>query len=174
MNLYKRDSRFFYLKGLTIVVAGLLGWLASALVAPAALAGIFGPDNYEDCVLEKMKGQERHMMRLAREACEKQFPSEKELEYGKHYDDSTLNIEWCDSDFSTLSVCVPKNDTEYRVTRVIMVFSRKDCKDAKYDDYQQRVTFTFSRLWEKSSAEVKDASAYKCMRKDSVYGLNRK
>ncbi len=49
------------------------------VIPTLALGGWFGPGNYEGCVLEKMKGHESRMMSYAREACEKEFPYEKDL-----------------------------------------------------------------------------------------------
>jgi hypothetical protein len=58
-----------------------------------ANADWFGPDNYEECVLEKMKGQPKEMMWTAQTACEKKFSFEKEL-----YDYSDdLEINWVTS-----------------------------------------------------------------------------
>ena len=37
-------------------------------------AGWFGPSNYEECVLEKMKGQLPYMVKTARDACRLKFP----------------------------------------------------------------------------------------------------
>lgn len=41
-----------------------------------AKAGIFGPANYEECMLEKMKGQERSMYSIASSYCREKFPPE--------------------------------------------------------------------------------------------------
>lgn len=40
----------------------------------SAQSGWLGPDNYEECVLEKMKGQDRSMRSTAQKACRKKFP----------------------------------------------------------------------------------------------------
>lgn len=44
------------------------------LVPIVGLAGWFDLDNYEDCVLEKMKGQQKHLLNIARKACRNEFP----------------------------------------------------------------------------------------------------
>ena len=46
-------------------------------VTTSADAGIFGPSNAHECVLEKMKGQDRAMIGTARAACAEQFPEER-------------------------------------------------------------------------------------------------
>ena len=55
-------------------------FLAMALLPMEyAAAGFFGADNYEECMLDKMKGQERHMKSLAKKACEIKFPKEEDI-----------------------------------------------------------------------------------------------
>ena len=151
-------------------------------------AGWFGPDNYDECILEKMKDQPRNMMPYARDACEKKFPYEKPLtphdgsprspEFSRllmlndgenYYLDSDLKITWCDTSSSSISICVSKNETDYRITKAIMVFSTK-CEGAKPEDFREKVTFTFSRWRDKSTADVKDAARFKCMRQIEIYG----
>ena len=64
------------MKSITIA---LLLW--SSCVS-SALAGIFGPSNFEECVLEKMKGQAPNLMYMARAACVKAFhPSRSRLSF---------------------------------------------------------------------------------------------
>lgn len=181
-------------------------------------AGWFGPDNYEDCVLEKMKDQPRNMMSYAQDACEKKFPYEKALvPYDNfsflggnsgNYASSNLEISRCDTSSSSISICISKNETDYRITRAIMAFSTKKCelveledlelKDlklkgiikgkleaiekakleaiekAKLEDFGEEVTFTFSRWRDKSTADVKDADRFKCMRQVQIYGERAK
>jgi hypothetical protein len=49
--------------------------LGLILIPTSSQAAWFGPDNYEECVLEKMKGQNKAMIQTARKACERQFPN---------------------------------------------------------------------------------------------------
>lgn len=42
-------------------------------------AGWFGPNNYEECILKKMKGQDNSLMRIARAACQKEFPEQNKI-----------------------------------------------------------------------------------------------
>lgn len=148
-----------------------------------AQAGWFGPDNYEDCVLEKMKDQPRNMMSLAQEACEKKFPYEKALvPYDNfsflggnpgNYKSSDLELSWCDTSSSSISICVSKNETDYHITKAIMAFSTK-CESAKPEDFREKITFTFSRWRNKSTVDVKDAARFKCMRQVEIYGERAK
>lgn len=66
-----------------IIVTAIL-FLASASVS----AGWFGPDNYDDCVLEKMKGQETKAAIIhARKACRKKFPEKPKFDFGKYLEE---------------------------------------------------------------------------------------
>ena len=146
-------------------------------------AGWFGPDNYDECILEKMKDQPRNMMSYAQHACEKKFPYEKELvPYNGlfpwegnpgNYNGSDLELSWCDTSSSSISICVSKNETDYRVTKAIMAFSTK-CEGAKPEDFREKITFTFSHWRDKSTTDVKDADRFKCMRQVEIYGERAK
>lgn len=50
-----------------LIVAGLM-------ISLPAYAGWFGPSNYEECVLNKMKGQKADIEDTARDACRIKFP----------------------------------------------------------------------------------------------------
>lgn len=80
MIFCKWASWLSYFEGKIPSVTGFLvciGFILSILAPLDARAGWFGPDNYEDCILEKMKDQPRNMMPYAEDACEKKFPYEK-------------------------------------------------------------------------------------------------
>ncbi len=83
-------------------------------------ASLFGPRNYEECVLEKMKGQNSNMRSFAVDACLKSFPKEELI------DDSKIKAVWCDSKPTTQTYCVtiPKN---IKITRAEALFFSDDC-----------------------------------------------
>ncbi len=56
----------------------------------SANAGWFGPGNYHECVLEKMKGQSPYMLETAQSACELEFPCPDK--YHKDEFDAVLRI----------------------------------------------------------------------------------
>ena len=58
-----------------ITVIGMaIGFVS--LFSPAASAGFFGPSNYEECILENMKGINNEVAAFSvRNACEKKFPT---------------------------------------------------------------------------------------------------
>lgn len=43
-------------------------------ISGSANAQFWGPKNYEECVLEKMKGQHQSLLPTARQACRNEFP----------------------------------------------------------------------------------------------------
>ncbi len=79
----------------------LLALLACSLAPSVAGAGLFGYSSYEDCVLDRMKGQHLSMRRIAEEACRKEFPEEARLRYQA---DFTFAI--CDVSRNEISACV--------------------------------------------------------------------
>lgn len=55
-----------------------------------SLAGLFGPDNYEECILEEMKGVTSDVAANAiKRACRKEFPSENAKD-----DENLLPLGW--------------------------------------------------------------------------------
>ena len=78
------------------------------LATGTSYAGVFGASNYEECVLDKMKGQDRSMIYTARAACAKAFPQEELIDKG------LVDGEWCKSNGNEQKYCitkVPKNYT---------------------------------------------------------------
>lgn len=130
-------------------------------------ANFFGPDNYEECVLEKMKGQNKGMIYTARKACEKKFPYEKTLEYYKE----KIEIHWY-SDTSSLNITIKENYGDYKITRYKAKFSEKKCKDIKLaSDYTLEKTFKFKSSLKSSSIALKNASQYQCMSTEKMWGI---
>jgi len=52
-----------------LLVSGLI------CVSSSAVAGWFGPDNFKECLFEKMKGQSAQMLPLAADYCTREFPA---------------------------------------------------------------------------------------------------
>ena len=171
------------MRKVTVLFYGFFLCVINSFIPLDVKAGLLGPDSYEDCVLEKMKDQPKNMMSLAQEACEKKFPYEKALVpyngllawegNSGNYNTSDLELSWCDTGSSSISICVSKNETDYRITKAIMAFSTK-CDGAKPEDFREKVTFTFSRWRDKSTVDVKDATRFKCMRQVEIYGERAK
>ncbi|WP_285390872.1 hypothetical protein [Marinobacter azerbaijanicus] len=135
-----------------------------------AHGGWFGPDNYEECVLEKMKGQTKEMMWTAQTACEKEFPYEKEL-YGYK---ENLEISWATGGLS-IYLMIKENRGDYMVTRYKAKFAKKQCSEvSSTSDYLLTEEFRFPQGAKRAYISTPDAEKYKCMRTEIIWGQYRK
>ena len=94
--------------------------LTTLFCVPVAFAGIFGPSNFEECVLDKMKGQAPNLMYMARAACLKAFPPEPTEVV---IDNERIKYTWCDWQ----SVCLEKIPPNVKITKVEGVFFEDQC-----------------------------------------------
>lgn len=117
-------------------IAGLCFFL---VYSPITVAGLFGPSNFEDCVLEKMKGQDRALYPTARAACLKAFPAEAAI------DRDRLKFTWCKSDYESESVCLEHKPANLTITKVEAVFFEEEC-DANQQS-KPRVRTTAEKPW---------------------------
>ena len=133
--------------------------MLAGFLPTTAHAQWFGPKNLEDCVLNKMKGQQPNMVGIARAACLKQFPQEVLLteEYAK----ST----WCETNADSIGACVTLKDG-YKITRAEAVFSRTGCEtsdsgSALFEATVEGKLPTFGSTYKFS---VSNAGSYNCGR----------
>lgn len=109
---------------------------------PIAFAGIFGPSNFEECVLDKMKGQAPNLMSTARAACIKSFPPEPSEVV---IDPDRIKYTWCKSESKSVAVCIDKVPPNVKLTRVEGIFFEGNC-DAK-EQIKPGVTATSEKPW---------------------------
>jgi hypothetical protein len=102
-----------------------IGLTFIVLHSPITAAGLFGPSNFEECVLENMKGQDRALYATAKAACLKAFPPEVVIARDR------LKFTWCKSEYDSASVCLEQKPANVTITKVEAVFSEDDCDDAK-------------------------------------------
>ncbi len=126
-----------------------------------------GYQSYEDCLLSEMKGQDSSMQGTAETVCERKFPFEKRLS-GLYID---WDFAWEISRDSVLVRVVSNPYKNYKITKVDMKFSTKDCSESKYSDFKQEHTFNFLSDKPAQVGTLK-ALTYKCMKTDSVYGIH--
>ncbi len=154
--------------------------LVAVLAVPSANAGIFGPDNYDECMLDYLKGEEnKTLIRLrdyASSACETKFPYEKDITSMK--DDVTTSW-WKDSDKVFLKIT--DNFSGYHVDRVkarlLPVCNPSDVKDnIRNHNDGLTVNFTFRSKVSQSSVSLGDVSPddFNCMRTEEIYGTKKK
>lgn len=141
----------------------------SILIPCLGFSGWFGANNFEECVLEKMKGQNKSLINFARKACENKFPYEKEIDLDKE----NIKISWS-NEGGYLSITVKKRSDNYILTRIDAIFSKKDWTEINgRSDYNLSKTFTFSPDPNIAGAivEVHDPESYKTMAVEKSWGI---
>jgi hypothetical protein len=119
----------------------VIGIALGILYAQVTFAGLFGPSNFEECVLEKMKGQAPSLMYMARAACKKAFPG-KPVE--TVIENDRIKYEWCKSEYESEAVCIEKKPENVEITKVEALFFEDAC-DAK--QAKSGITVTAEKPW---------------------------
>jgi hypothetical protein len=121
-----------------------------------AHAGWFGPSNYDECLIDKMKGQTIYMLGVAQGACLKLFPPPpKAPEPSKAPELVLLNkdfIKWetrPNSDSTGTFMTIIDKPSGYTITAVVGSFiSRSPCVYNTYDNiHQQNQQTEEDRKW---------------------------
>lgn len=133
--------------------------LLFTLVAEPASAQLFGPKNYEECMLEKMKGQAANMAGIARAACLRTFPQEVELS------EPEATSTWCEASDNSISACVVLKDG-YKITKAAGSFVRAACGSGEINFFSADENATAAPPMFGSTYKflLKDARSYKCAR----------
>ena len=151
-------------------------FLISILLTSHAQAAFWGPDNYEDCVLEKMRGQDNSLLSMAKKSCEREFPYEK---YLSSYQGNT-EISWGPSQ-NRLYLKIVRNSGEYTVTKYKAAFSPELCSKIKppkgpqllsdvSPEYTFIGTFRFPPGSDTAYLKVDNPEQYKCFRAIEAWG----
>ena len=90
-----------------------------AILPSEGFAGLFGPENYDECMLEKMKGQDIRMYDRAKNACEKLFPPEVMIDVGYRKDEMKFEIK---KEASKIYLFFKKKDEQHEITKVTLRF----------------------------------------------------
>lgn len=121
----------------------------------------FGPKNYEECMLEKMKGQTPNMGGMARAACLKIFPEERVLS------EEEVPATWCETTYDTITACA-KPKSGIKITKAAATFSRSNCEIANLSTNlfsgDQAAEAKLPMFGSTFRYEVKNAQQYKCGR----------
>jgi hypothetical protein len=141
-------------------------FFTSAFFAMNVFGGVFGSSNYDECVLEKMKGQTIQMRQNAENACEIAFPTERVIDtnlFSADRADITFSLEKTTNQLIDVNV---KNESNYKITK-IRVLTKDSCKkDSVYvDDIQVKAPL----LGNTFTAKVKDSRKVQCVEVD-FYG----
>lgn len=97
------------------------------LTSPAS-AGWFSYDNYDDCMLGKMKGQNTSVLSSAVKECKRQFKVEFSL--------YTPAIKWSLNRVPGGSKIILHDEDEYIVTSGDFEFSEQPCAQSKPEDFK--------------------------------------
>lgn len=119
----------------------ITGTAFGVLYAQITFAGFLGPSNFEECVLEKMKGQSPSLIHIAKAACTKAFPK-KPVETVINND--RIKYEWCRSDYESEAVCIRKRPDNLEITKIEALFFEDAC-DAKQT--KSGITVTAEKPW---------------------------
>jgi hypothetical protein len=85
----------------------------------SANAGWFGPSNYEECMLEKMKDQSPYMLKTAQDACRAKFKDDsKEVSL----DQRLIQFNWCMDEQTAKQICIVDKPNNYEITSVELYF----------------------------------------------------
>jgi hypothetical protein len=111
---------------------------ALALLWPlSAQAGWFNYDNYDDCMLGKMKGQDRSMYSTADKECKRQF--------GVEFSVRESSIKWSFGRDGLHTKVTIEDAGEYEITSGVFRFSEKPCAEIKSDqDFSQAYPIKFN------------------------------
>ena len=114
-----------------VLAAIIFAFLSIAFAGSSSQAGWFGPSNYAECLLEKMKGQSLGMIEAAKAACKVEFPPppEKPTEPVEALlDENNVSIKYnfcAGSDRTPLKICITDKPSNYNITKVIGHFSNE-------------------------------------------------
>lgn len=144
-----------------------IGLAIGLFYVQVAFAGIFESSNYEECVLDKMKGQALGLMGMASAACLKAFPREVVI------DQSRVKFTWCKSEYNSAAVCIDQMPTNVKITRVEGFFFEDAC-DAKQES-NAGVAAIAEKPWYGTTYkfELPEANKMRCAN-FTFYGIERK
>jgi hypothetical protein len=128
-----------------------------------AQAGWFGPSNYDECVLERMKGQAPNLISTARSACIQAFPQERVLVEGTDYKKGQLKHTWCDTSQNSITICIDENNTNYKFTKLVIKPVKIPCENVTYGSIEDEIEVKSPMFGNKYVAEVANARNTKCV-----------
>jgi hypothetical protein len=99
-----------------------------SICVSSAHAGWFGYDNYDDCMLGRMKGQDKSLYRNADKACKRQFKIKTPI--------SPSLVKWqTETQGDFLYIDIYNWPDEFEKISGKFIFSKKPCSEAKDTDF---------------------------------------
>jgi hypothetical protein len=113
--------------------------LLAAVVPLKADAGWFSYDNYEDCMLGRMKGQLQTMYGTAMKACQKEF--------GVEFSIGTRGVKWKSYVEPGVGavIVIEEVDPEYQITTGKFKAAKMKCEESKPEDFTETLDLKFDR-----------------------------
>ena len=136
--------------------------LVGALVATPAAAGWFSYDSYEDCILDKMKGQTEGSRWTVSKVCSKALRREENIGV------SDRRWSWS-TDGESVTITPKVKDDTFTLSRGKFTFSSKPCEESKNDDFEGPIEFVFHND-EASMRMIPTQQNARCMRGVDVWG----
>lgn len=126
-----------------------------------------GYKNHDECLLGEMKHQLESMRYTADKVCERKFPFEKAI-YPEL--DGKFSIDWSSQGNNVLIIKIKLNESDYRITRARVEFSKIPCELSNPSDYDTNLMAKFNSAGI-SEINTLEVNQYKCMRTRVVYGV---
>lgn len=147
-----------------IVIIFIGGLLANS----NSISGVFWPSNYEECVLDKMKGQAPNMLHIAKAACLKAFPEEPPESI---IDNVRIKHTWCKSEYNSVAVCIQQVPPKVKLTKVEGVFFEDDCNAQQQT--KPGVTATAETPWFGTTYKFELPAAKRGCAQFTFYGVEK-
>jgi hypothetical protein len=80
-------------------------------------------------MLDQMKGQPQSMYTVAHKLCARRFGKEEEI-----YFSGKIKFTWS-YEASILGIMIEKNESEFDITKVLFLFSPKNCAESQNSDF---------------------------------------
>lgn len=134
--------------------------LISFIFISNAWGGLFGASNYDECMLDRMKGQSNNMRSSAENACEIAFPTERLLETNIWAVDSVdISFEYTPTTNELIDINVI-NNSNYKITKIKGQTKSSCQKDSIVLDRFEKPSPLISSTY---TIRVKDSRKVRCV-----------
>lgn len=129
-----------------------------------------GPNSYEECVVEGMKGQDKSVMPYVQDVCEKKFPYLKNITY--FYSDYLDLFYMIDPE--NISLVIEENKGSYKISQISVGFYKKTCELVKSNSSPEAIADFVFKDDSISQVQIDDALDYKCFKITAIFGYRNK
>lgn len=140
-------------------------------------AGWFGPSDFDECMVEEMKGQPSNAYAHVYTLCRKRFPLEEpekkkvaikagQLEYSWHLGQTMATLFAPARPY--VAIEFTRTPAGAKIAEISARFSEKDCTNSVNGDFRYSVSFQHF-LGNRASTYYESDKALKCMRLEEMY-----